>query len=615
MSKKQKKWLWRILAGCLLLGIAVVIEHFPKIDIITGKWIILIYLPAYFVSGGDVLKKAVGNILRGQVFDENFLMSLATIGAFGVGEYHEAVVVMIFYQVGELFQNYAVMKSRDSIKSLMELAPEYANLVKGEDIEEVFVEDVEVGSLILVKPGERIPIDGIVKKGDSSVDTSPITGESYPRDVAEGENVFSGCINLTGTIYVKTTKLSEESTSAKILEMVENAAEKKAKKESFITRFAKYYTPAVVVAAAILAFIPPLITKDPMSVWISRALIFLVISCPCALVISIPMGFFAGIGRASSYGILVKGGNALESLSEIDIVAFDKTGTITVGEFKVADIVSQEISKEELLEKAALAEKWSNHPISKSIVKEYKGNLKNDRPDELKELSGRGIYTKFGDEEILVGSKKLLKEYGIEVPDMSFETGVYVGINGKFAGYIALEDMLKANAKSAISQLHRKGIKNTVMLTGDNEGAAKKACENSGIDEFHSNLMPEEKLVNVENLMKSGKVAFIGDGINDTPVLAGADLGIAMGAMGADAAIEIADVVIMDDNIENIPRAIEIGKKTLRIVNQNIVFALGCKGLIMVLGAVGIANIWAAVFADVGVAVIAILNSMRALKK
>lgn len=618
LNKKQKKWLIRILIGAFLLIIAVVLEHIFDLEEYTGKFVLLVYLPSYFVAGGDVLKKAAGNIIKGQLFDENFLMSLATVGAFGVGEYHEAVVVMIFYQVGELFQNCAVAKSRNSIKNLMELSPECANIVIDDEIKEIAADEVEVGSVIVVKAGERIPLDGVVKSGATEVDTSPLTGESYPKDIGKGDKVYSGCINLSGTIYVETVKLAGDSISAKILELVENATEKKAKKENFITRFARYYTPFVVVAAVLLAFVPPITGHGTFASWISRSLIFLVISCPCALVISIPMGFFAGIGNASSKGILVKGGNALEELSKIDAVAFDKTGTVTTGDFVVSKIVSEKYDEDELLHFAAMAEVWSNHPISKSIATFAKNkNIYEefDKPEELKELSGLGVYAKTHDGDILVGNKRLMAKYGINVPDEIFITGVYVSVDMEYAGYIELEDRIKENAVSAIKELKNQGVKNTVMLTGDRSEVAKKVADTVGIDQVYSKMLPEDKVKKVEDLMNNFKVAFVGDGINDTPVLARADVGIAMGGMGSDAAIEAADVIIMDDNIENISGAIRIGKKTLRIVNENIVFALGCKGVIMVLGALGIANIWAAVFADVGVAVIAILNSMRALTK
>ena len=558
------------------------------------------------------------NICHGQVFDENFLMTLATVGAFLTGEYREAVAVMLFYQVGELFQSYAVGKSRKSIASLMDIRPDSAN-VEREGQLVVDPEEVAVGDVIVVKPGERIPIDGVVLEGESSIDTAALTGESCPRDVVPGDDVVSGCVNRTGLLRVRTTKAFGESTVARILEMVENSSAKKAKAENFITRFARWYTPSVVIAAALLAVLPPLTMGGNWQEWLHRALIFLVISCPCALVISVPLSFFGGIGGASRQGILVKGANYLEALANAEIVVFDKTGTLTKGVFNVTAIHPDTCSESQLLEMAALAENYSDHPISRSIREAYGKEIDTRRVQDTKEMSGRGVQATIDGKSVCVGNDKWMEEIGVKWhPCHRIGTTVHVAIDGEYAGHLVISDEVKPDAYTAIEALRAQNVKKTVMLTGDARTVGEKTAEELGIDQVFAQLLPTDKVEHVEALMreksKNGKLVFVGDGINDAPVLSRADIGIAMGAMGSDAAIEAADIVLMDDKPSKIATAIRISQRTLRIVHQNIVFALVVKGVVLLLGALGISGMWEAVFADVGVSVIAILNAMRALK-
>lgn len=620
MTKKQKKMLLRIVISFILLAGLVVGEHTGLMEPIEGGLIeFVIYLIPYLVIGYDIIYKAVRNISHGQVFDENFLMMIATFGAFGVREYLEAVAVMLFYQVGELFQGYAVGKSRQSISEMMDICPEYANIEEDGELTQVDPDDVEVGSIIVIKPGERIPLDGVVVEGESFVDTAALTGESVPRKAAVGDEIVSGCVNGSGTLKVRTTKEFDDSTVAKILELVENASSKKAKVENFITRFAKYYTPVVTIAAVILAIVPPLILGGGWREWIETACTFLVISCPCALVISVPLGFFGGIGAASKVGVLVKGSNYLESMAEMTTIVFDKTGTLTKGEFKVTEILPQQGTKEELLELAALGEGYSNHPIAGSIREAYGKNVDMNRVSEAEELAGHGIRVHVDGREVLIGNEKLMKEHAIFYePCKSAGTVVYVAREGAFAGCIVIADTIKEGAKEAIASMKRVGVKKCVMLTGDRKATAESIAQELGIDEVHAELLPGDKVAQVEKLLteqgEKEKLAFVGDGINDAPVLTRADIGVAMGSMGSDAAIEAADVVLMDDDIRKIGAIVRISRKTLAIVKQNIVFALGVKALILVLAALHIANMWGGVFADVGVSVIAILNSMRALK-
>jgi Cd2+/Zn2+-exporting ATPase len=611
MTKKQKKTLYRILISAVLLCVAV---WAPLEGIIK----LAAFIVPYVVIGGDVLWKAIRNIAHGQVFDENFLMALATIGAFGTGEWPEAVTVMLFYQVGELFQSYAVGRSRRSISQLMDIRPDYANIEKDGALVQVDPDEVSIGQTIVIKAGERIPLDGIVLQGNSEVDTAALTGESLPRQVAPGDNVISGCINKTGLLHVKTTKEFGESTVAKILDLVENASSKKAKAENFITKFARYYTPCVVAAAVLLAFVPPLFVGQ-WSMWIQRALIFLVISCPCALVISVPLSFFGGIGGASKCGILVKGGNYLEVLAETKTMVFDKTGTLTKGVFNVTAVHPESCDKAKLLEMAAYAESYSDHPISRSLKKAYGQKIQAERVSDVEEISGRGVKAVIDGQHICAGNDKLMKDIGVAWHDCHMVgTIVHVAIDGVYAGHIVISDEVKPDAKQAIASLKQAGIEKTVMLTGDAKAVGESVAKELGLDEVYTQLLPGDKVDRVEELLKksagNGKLAFVGDGINDAPVLSRADLGIAMGAMGSDAAIEAADVVLMDDEPSKIAVAIGIAKKTLRIVRQNIVFALAVKALCLILGALGIAGMWEAVFADVGVAVIAILNAMRALR-
>ena len=577
------------------------------------------YLTAYFIVGGDVVLRAVRNILRLQIFDENFLMFIATVGAFLIGEYPEAVGVMLFYQIGELFQGYAVDKSRKSIAELMNIRPDYANLKTADEIKKVDPDDVLVGDEIIIRPGERIPLDAIVTSGSSLVDTSSLTGEAVPRDAAVGSELLSGCINLSGLLTARVTKEFGDSTVSKILDLVENATAKKSKSENFITKFARIYTPAVVILAAMLAFIPPLtFSEAPLTEWIFRALTFLVISCPCALVISVPLSFFGGIGGASRQGILVKGGNYLEALAKTETVIFDKTGTLTKGVFDVQEIVAQAMEPEELLELAALAESNSNHPISLSVQRAFGKTIDTEKVTDVKEIAGLGVQAVIAGKVVLAGNAKLMKEHGVVYEEpLTAGTIVHIASAGNYAGYIVIADKLKPDAAKTIKLLRSEGIKQTVMLTGDQKSVGELVAKKLGINHVYTELLPADKVRKLEEIMlvrsRNGKVAFVGDGVNDAPVLARADIGIAMGGLGSDAAIEAADVVIMTDEPAKIVTAIKIAKRTVRIAKQNIVFALSVKAAVLVLGALGLANMWAAVFADVGVSVLAILNAIRVL--
>jgi Cd2+/Zn2+-exporting ATPase len=624
MTSKQKKMLYRIITAFVLFVVLMVLEHTGVLEQLPSQWLVfLIYLIPYLVIGYDIVYKAVRNISHGQVFDENFLMMVATFGAFGVKEYSEAVAVMLFYQVGELFQNYAVGKSRQSISDMMNICPEYANIEEDGVLTQVDPDDVEVGTIIVVKPGERIPLDGIVTEGTSMIDTAALTGESVPRRATVGDEIISGCVNGSSTIKVKVTKAFEDSTVARILELVENASSKKAKVENFITRFAKYYTPVVTIGAVILAILPPLILGGGWADWIQRACIFLVISCPCALVISVPLGFFGGIGASSKIGILVKGSNYLEAVAEMTTIVFDKTGTLTKGEFKVSEVQpsadkNNTIGKEELLEIAAYGEGYSNHPIANSIREAYGKTLSMERVTDTEEIAGHGIHTFIDGREVYLGNAKLMDAQNIAYTEnKTAGTVVYVVCNNVFAGSIVISDTVKEGSKDAIRDMKQVGVKKTVMLTGDRQAAADAVAAELGIDEVHAELLPADKVGQVEKLLgaqnEKERLAFVGDGINDAPVLTRADIGIAMGSMGSDAAIEAADIVLMDDDIRKIASLVKIARKTLGIVKQNIVFALAVKALVLLLGALGMANMWEAVFADVGVSVIAILNSMRTL--
>ena len=624
MTSKQKKMLYRIITAFVLFVVLMVLEHSGGLEQLPSQWLVfLIYLIPYLVIGYDIVYKAVRNISHGQVFDENFLMMVATFGAFGVKEYSEAVAVMLFYQVGELFQNYAVGKSRQSISDMMNICPEYANIEEDGVLTQVDPDDVEVGTIIVVKPGERIPLDGIVTEGTSMIDTAALTGESVPRRATVGDEIISGCVNGSSTIKVKVTKAFEDSTVARILELVENASSKKAKVENFITRFAKYYTPVVTIGAVILAILPPLILGGGWADWIQRACIFLVISCPCALVISVPLGFFGGIGASSKIGILVKGSNYLEAVAEMTTIVFDKTGTLTKGEFKVSEVQpsadkNNTIGKEELLEIAAYGEGYSNHPIANSIREAYGKTLSMERVTDTEEIAGHGIHTFIDGREVYLGNAKLMDAQNIAYTEnKTAGTVVYVVCNNVFAGSIVISDTVKEGSKDAIRDMKQVGVKKTVMLTGDRQAAADAVAAELGIDEVHAELLPADKVGQVEKLLgaqnEKERLAFVGDGINDAPVLTRADIGIAMGSMGSDAAIEAADIVLMDDDIRKIASLVKIARKTLGIVKQNIVFALAVKALVLLLGALGMANMWEAVFADVGVSVIAILNSMRTL--
>lgn len=612
MNKKQKKILLRIiLSGVLLIGVCLI----P----LKGYLRLLLFLLPYGIIGWDILWRALRNIAHGQVFDENFLMAVATIGAFCIGEYPEAVFVMLFYQVGELFQSYAVGKSRKSIASLMDIRPDYANIEEDGRLKQIDPEQVEIGDTIVVQAGERIPLDGVVLEGSSMVNTSALTGESVPRKTEPNDDVISGCVNESGVLKIRVTKKFGESTVAKILDLVENSASKKAKAENFITKFAKYYTPCVVIGALLLALLPPLFFGGVWGEWINRALIFLVISCPCALVISVPMSFFGGIGGASKCGILVKGGNYLETLANTEIVVFDKTGTLTKGVFNVTAVHPDTCSQEQLIELAALGEAYSKHPIARSLQDAYGKEIDRSRISNVREISGKGIQAVIDGKEICAGNDKLMECIGVKWhPCHRAGTTVHVAIDGVYAGHIVISDEVKPDAKTAVAQLKQNGIKKTVMLTGDSEKVGTAVGESLGLDEIHTQLLPGDKVDCVEKLLQEktdgGKLAFVGDGINDAPVLSRADIGIAMGAMGSDAAIEAADIVLMDDKPSKISAAIQIARHTLVIVKQNIVFALAVKALVLILGALGFANMWAAVFADVGVSVLAIINAMRALR-
>lgn len=620
MTKKQQKMLERIIIAAILFVGLFVCEHAGFLESYENTWILfVIYLIPYLVIGYDIIFKAARNISHGQVFDENFLMMIATFGAFGVREYSEAVAVMLFYQVGELFQGYAVGKSRKSISDMMDICPEYANIEKDGKLIRVEPDDVEVGSIIVIKPGERIPLDGVVTEGESFIDTAALTGESVPRKALVGDEIISGCVNGSGTLKVQVSKEFDDSTVAKILELVENASSKKAKVENFITKFARYYTPVVTIGAVLLAFLPPLIAGGGWAQWIQRACIFLVISCPCALVISVPLGFFGGIGAASRIGVLIKGSNYLEAVAEMTTIVFDKTGTLTKGEFKVQALLPENCTQEELLELAALGEGYSTHPIAGSVREAYGKEPEMNRVGQAVEIAGEGICVPVDGREVLIGNEKLMKEKGISFKSCEAAgTIVYVACEGKSCGAIVIADSVKTGAKEAISSMRQVGVKKCVMLTGDRRTAAQAVAAELGLDEVHAELLPGEKVSRVEELLKSQrekeKLAFVGDGINDAPVLTRADIGIAMGSMGSDAAIEAADVVLMDDDVKKIAAVVRISRSTLRIVKQNIVFALSIKALVLLLGAFGLANMWEAVFADVGVSVIAILNSMRALK-
>lgn len=619
MTKKQKKMLTRILITFVIFAILFVCEHTGILAPLEGSFLLfLIYLVPYLVIGYDIIYKAARNISHGQVFDENFLMMIATFGAFGVGEYSEAVAVMLFYQVGELFQGYAVGKSRQSISDMMDICPEYANIEEDGVLQQVDPDDVEVGSIIVIKPGERIPLDGVIVEGESLIDTAALTGESVPRSAKAGDEIISGCVNGSGTLKVRTTKEFDDSTVAKILELVENASSKKARVENFITRFAKYYTPVVTIGAVILAILPPLILGGGWAEWIQRACIFLVISCPCALVISVPLGFFGGIGAASQIGVLVKGSNYLEAVAEMDTIVFDKTGTLTKGEFKVTEVQSEQLSKEELIELAALGEGYSNHPIANSIREAYGKELDLNRVTQTEEVAGHGIKAVIDGKTVLLGNEKLMKAEKIAYTGCkSIGTVVYVACDGVFEGAVVISDTIKDGAKEAIRDMKQVGVRKSVMLTGDRRQTAEAVAAEIGIDEVHAELLPGDKVAQVEALLaaegEKQKLAFVGDGINDAPVLTRADIGIAMGSMGSDAAIEAADIVLMDDDVTKIASIVKIARKTLSIVKQNIVFALAVKAIVLVMGALGLANMWEAVFADVGVSVIAILNSMRTL--
>ena len=622
MNKKQKKGLVRIIiAAILMIGL--------KFVPVEGILRFILYMVPYFIIGYDILRKAFKGIKNKQVFDENFLMAVATIGAIAValyenGDYTEAIAVMLFYQIGELFQSYAVGRSRRNISELMDIRPDYANIEVDGSLEQVDPDEVEIGTVIVVQPGEKIPIDGIIEVGSSTLNTSALTGESLPREAAVGDEVISGCINMTGLLKIRTTKEFGESTVSKILDLVENSSSKKSKSENFISKFAKYYTPAVCYSALALAVLPPVIRMAVMGltaewgVWIYRALTFLVISCPCALVISIPLSFFAGIGGASNAGVLVKGSNYLETLSKTKYVVFDKTGTMTQGVFEVTGVHHNTMEEEKLLEYAALAESFSSHPISKSLCKAFGGVLDKSRVSDIEEISGHGVTAQIDGRTVAVGNGKLMKKLGVEYTDChKVGTIVHVAIDGRYEGHIVISDVIKPTAKEAIKALHKAGVAKTIMLTGDAKNVADQVAAELGIDEVYSELLPSDKVEKVEQILaekgEKEKLAFVGDGINDAPVLRRADIGIAMGALGSDAAIEAADIVLMDDDPLKISKAIKISRKCLRIVYENIYFAIGIKAICLILGALGIANMWAAIFADVGVMVIAVLNAIRAL--
>ena len=611
----MKKKLYKIIISAILFIIALIVPF-------QNVWINrLFYLLSYIIVGFEILKKAFRNIKRGKVFDENFLMSIATIGAFAIQEFPEAVAVMLFYQIGELFQDYAVDKSRKSISSLMNLRPDYANVLRNDKEEKIDPDEVKIDEIIIVKPGEKIPLDGLVVEGNSFIDTKALTGEPTPKRVSTGDEILSGCINLEGILKIQVKKEYDESTVSKILELVENASSKKSKSEKFITKFAKYYTPIVVIIAVVLAIVPPLIIKDAtFTDWLYRALSFLVVSCPCALVISIPLSFFGGIGGASKNGILIKGSNYLEALANLETVVFDKTGTLTEGSFTVQKINSIGISEEELIEIAAYAEWYSNHPIAKSVKQEYNKNVEKVKIKDVKEVTGKGIVASIDEKQVLVGNEKLMQEYSINY-EKSKEIGtiLYIAIDNNFSGTVLISDRIKDDSIKCIELIKANGIKKTIMLTGDKKEIAEHISKELGIDTVHSELLPDEKVKKMEELLKNKtqnkKIAFVGDGINDAPVLAIADIGIAMGGLGSDSAIEAADIVIMNDEPSKISTAIKISKKTMKIVRENIIFAITVKILVLILSAFGVATMWEAVFADVGVAIIAILNSLRMLNK
>ena len=613
MTKKQKKVLIRIIIAAVLV---IALQFIP----VKGYVRFGLYMIPYFVIGYDILKKAGKGILNRQIFDENFLMAVATIGAIALGDYKEGTAVMLFYQIGELFQSYAVGKSRRNISDLMDIRPDYANVEKDGELEQVDPDEIEIGTVIVVQPGEKVPIDGVVVEGTSSLNTSALTGESVPREVSVDDEIISGCINMTGLLKIRTTKEFGESTVSKILELVENASSKKAKVENFITRFAKYYTPVVTIGAVLLAVIPPLILGGGFAEWIQRACIFLVISCPCALVISVPLGFFGGIGAASKIGVLVKGSNFLEAVAEMTTIVFDKTGTLTKGEFKVTEMKpAGGVSEDKLLEVAALGESYSNHPIAGSIIEAYGKEIERSRVSDAVEIAGHGVQILVDGVMTYVGNEKLMKKQSIAYePCESAGTVVYVGQEQTFLGALVISDTVKQGAAEAIHKMKNVGVKKCVMLTGDREKTAKHVADELKLDEVHAELLPGDKVDEVEKLLSAQKdgerLAFVGDGINDAPVLTRADIGIAMGSLGSDAAIEAADVVLMDDDIRKIASTVLISRKTLRIVKQNIVFALAVKAVVLLLGAIGVANMWEAVFADVGVSVLAILNSMRVMK-
>lgn len=620
MTGKQKKTFMRIVVSAIIFILLFVAEQIglPR-HMEQSRIMLLLTLIPYFIIGYDIIWKALRNIRRGQVFDENFLMMIATFGAFGVGEYLEAVAVMLFYQIGELFQSYAVGKSRQSIADMMNICPEYANLEKDGEIVTVEPDEVEIGNIIVIKPGERIPLDGMVIEGESLIDTAALTGEAVPRKVIAGDAIISGCINGSGTLRVEVSKEFEDSTVAKILELVENAGSKKAQVENFITRFAKYYTPLVTIGALLLAILPPLLFGEDWADWIKRACIFLVISCPCALVISVPLGFFGGIGAASRIGVLVKGSNFLEAAAQISTIVFDKTGTLTKGEFQVQDLVPQGCTSQELLEYAALGEYYSNHPIAASIKAAYGKALDMSRIGQAKEIPGHGLCVSIDGKEVLLGNAKLMEENHIPIEACEKSgTIVYVALEKTFLGAIVISDKVKEGAEQAILRMKQVGVKKCVMLTGDRQEAARAVADELHIEQVHAQLLPADKVSIVESLLSrkgnKERLAFVGDGINDAPVLIRADVGIAMGSMGSDAAIEAADIVIMDDDVRKIAAIVEIARKTLTIVKQNIVFALAVKALVLGLGALGFANMWEAVFADVGVSVLAILNAVRTLR-
>lgn len=611
MTKRQKKLLVRIIASAILYIAGIFLP-------LKGIVQLALFLACYVIIGWDIVWKAITNIAQGQVFDENFLMTIATIGALVLGEYSEGVAVMLFYQTGEWFQSYAVSRSRKSITSLMDIRPDYANIEQNGNLIQVAPDKVKIGDTIIVRPGERVPLDGIVMEGVSTLDTSALTGEPMPRKVQSGMEVISGCINQTGILHIQTTKEFEESTVSKILDLVENASDKKAKTENFISRFAKYYTPIVVIGALTLAILPPLITGQSFVQWLYRALTFLVISCPCALVISIPLSFFGGIGGASKSGILVKGSNYLEALANTEIVVFDKTGTLTKGTFEVTEVHAENISKERLIEIAAYAEAYSSHPISQSIQRAYNKQIDPSRLHNIQEIAGHGIHATIDEMTVLVGNAKLMKKEGIAVPHTTvIGTHVYIAINNKYCGYILIEDEIKSDSLVAVQSLKTCGVQQAIMLTGDSDAVGKKVAAQLRLDQVYTELLPADKVARVESLLQSksskGTLAFVGDGINDAPVLARADIGIAMGCLGSDAAIEAADVVLMTDEPSKIATVIKIARKTLRITRQNIVFALVIKFLVLFLGAIGYASMWAAVFADVGVSVLAILNAIRSM--